>query len=152
MTEKENEFIKIQKVILVKEGTLKIPKEFKKISSPSDISEIFKKYLEGADREYMACICLNTKNDIINISTISIGSLNSAIIHPREVYKIAILSNAASIILAHNHPSENVEPSKEDVNITIRIKECGKILGIELLDHIIIGGDTYKSFKESELL
>lgn len=99
------------------------------------------KYLEGADREHLVLITLDIKNNITSISTVSIGSLNSSIVHLREVFKVAILSNSASIIMAHNHPSGDSTPSKEDINITHRIKECGKILGIELLDHLIIGDE-----------
>ena len=81
---------------------------------------------------------MNTKNEPTNITVVSVGSLNKAIVHPREVFKTAILSNAASIMAFHNHPSGDPNPSKEDINITLRLKECGKIMGIELLDHIII--------------
>ena len=84
------------------------------------------------------------------MQVISIGSLNSAIVHPREVFKIAVLSNASNIICFHNHPSGNISPSGEDENITRRLKECGEILGIGLVDHIIVGdNDTYFSFKEN---
>lgn len=124
----------------------------KKISSPKDVFPIVEKYLNGADREHLVLLTLNIKNVIINISTVSIGSLNSSIVHPREVFKPAILSNAAAIIMAHNHPSGDVTPSKEDINITHRIKEGGKLLGIQLLDHIIIGDYTYTSLKEKGIL
>ncbi len=81
------------------------------------------------------------------------SSVNSSIVHPREIFKTAILSNAASIIISHNHPSGDPTPSKEDISITTRLKECGKILGIEVLDHVIIGEyDKYLSFKEKGLL
>lgn len=134
-------FIKIQKIQLVREGSLKVPKEYKKIMSPKDAKKIFEMYLDGADREILVCLCLNTKNHVVNIGTVSVGSLNASIVHPREVFKTAILSNSASIILAHNHPSGDPTPSKEDIGITHRIKEGGKILGIDLLDHIILGDD-----------
>lgn len=90
------------------------------------------------------------KKQPVNISVVSIGSVNSVIVHPREVFKVAMLSNASKIICFHNHPSGNLKCSKEDENITNRLKECGEILGIELVDHIIIGdNDTYFSFKEN---
>lgn len=124
----------------------------KKVSSPKDVYELMKDYLKGADREYLVLLSLDMKNNINSINTVSIGSLNSSIVHPREIFKTAILSNAASIILIHNHPSGDTTPSKEDINITYRIKESGKILGIELLDHVILGDNSYSSLKEKSIL
>ena len=126
--------------------------ENKKVTSPKEVYKIIAEYLKGVDREHLVLITLDTKNVITSITTISIGSLNTSIVHPREVFKTAILSNAASIILAHNHPSGDSTPSKEDINITDRIKESGKILGIDLLDHLIIGDDSYISLKEKGIL
>ena len=94
-------------------------------------------------------LCLNSKNEPTNLSVISMGTVNSSLIHPREVFKIAILSNASKIMLAHNHPSGNPSPSHEDELMTKRIKDCGNMMGIELLDHIIVGDNTYYSFKEN---
>ena len=103
-----------------------------------------------SDREKFVVACLDTKKQPVNISVVSIGSVNSVIVHPREVFKVAMLSNASKIICFHNHPSGNLKCSKEDENITNRLKECGEILGIEIVDHIIIGdNDTYFSFKEN---
>lgn len=125
----------------------------RKISSPNEAVDLLRSLLEDCDREKLIVCCLNLKNEPTDISTVSVGSLNSSIVHPREVFKIAIMSNSASIIVAHNHPSGNVEPSKEDINITKRIKESGKILGIEMIDHIIIGSNNnYKSLKEEGLI
>ena len=124
----------------------------KKVSSPKDVYELMKDYLKGADREYLVLLSLDMKNNINSINTVSIRSLNSSIVHPREIFKTAILSNAASIILIHNHPSGDTTPSKEDINITYRIKESGKILGIELLDHVILGDNSYSSLKEKSIL
>lgn len=126
--------------------------ENKKVTSPKEVYKIIAEYLKGVDREHLVLLTLDTKNVITSITTISIGSLNTSIVHPREVFKTAILSNAASIILAHNHPSGDSTPSKEDINITDRIKESGKILGIDLLDHLIIGDDSYISLKEKGIL
>ena len=126
--------------------------ENKKVTSPKEVYKIIAEYLKGVDREHLVLITLDTKNVTTSITTISIGSLNTSIVHPREVFKTAILSNAASIILAHNHPSGDSTPSKEDINITDRIKESGKILGIDLLDHLIIGDDSYISLKEKGIL
>lgn len=120
----------------------------RRISEPKDIVDLGKKFLDELDREELIVACLNAKNEVNSVNVVSIGSLNNSIVHPREVFKTAILSNAASIVMIHNHTSGDVTPSKEDKEITLRIKESGTILGICLLDHIIIGNDTYYSFKE----
>ncbi len=103
-------------------------------------------------KEYFKLIMLNTKNVVIGVRDISIGNLNSSIVHPREVFVEAIKNSCASIIFCHNHPSGDPTPSKEDINITNRLMECGKLLGIDVLDHIIIGNGTYISLKEKGLL
>lgn len=121
------------------------------IMCPNDVCNIIHEVLDGADREYFGVICLNTKNQVLNVNIAHMGTLNSANVHPREVFKGAILSNSASIIIFHNHPSGYTTPSKEDINITMRLIESGKILGIEVLDHIIVGcesSDGYYSYKE----
>ncbi len=127
------------------------------ISSPADAAKIAYKYLEGADREHLIVILLNTKFKVIGINTVHIGSLDSAIAHPREIFKPAILSNASCIMIAHNHPSGDTTPSTADFNVTERIYEAGKLLGIELIDHIIIGIDefdelNYYSMKEKGVI
>ncbi len=133
---------------LVKESSVLY--ETRKISSPYDAYKLIKNFLIDSDREKFVVACLDTKNQPANISVISIGSVNSSIVHPREVFKVAILSNASKIICFHNHPSGNLKCSKEDENITNRLKACGEILGIELVDHIIVGdNDAYFSFKEN---
>ena len=129
--------------------------DVRKISSPNDIYNIVKDMLLESDREKLIVCCLSTKNEPINLSVVSVGSINSSIVSPREVFKTAILSNSASIILAHNHPSGDTTPSKEDINITSRIKECGRILGIDLIDHIILGNIytcNYTSLKEKNYI
>lgn len=123
-----------------------------KIKNPWDCYKILDKYLDGEDRENFIVITLNTKNVINNITTVSVGSLSSAIVNPREVFKTAILSNANSIIIAHNHPSGEVEPSNEDIAITKRLIKCGELLGINVLDHIIVGEGVYYSFKENFMI
>ena len=124
--------------------------ETRKISNPYDAYKLVKNFLIDSDREKFIVACLDTKNQPTNIHLVSIGSLNSAIVHPREVFKVAMLSNASNIICFHNHPSGNINPSGEDENITRRLKECGEILGIGLVDHIIVGdNDKYFSFKEN---
>ena len=133
---------------LVKENSVLY--ETRTIRSPYDAYKLIKNFLIDSDREKFVVACLDTKNQPVNISVVSIGSVNSAIVHPREVFKVAMLSNASKIICFHNHPSGNLKYSKEDENITNRLKECGEILGIELVDHIIVGyNDKYFSFKEN---
>lgn len=102
-----------------------------------------------ADRESMIVLCLNTKNAIISCMTTSIGSLNANVVHPREVFKQALLDSAAHIIVAHNHPSGDPTPSREDIEITKKLVEAGKIIGIEVLDHVIIGDCRHFSMKEA---
>lgn len=122
----------------------------KKIQNPNDIFNIAQNVLQANEyaEENLWLITLDTKNNITGIFTVSTGSLNSSIVHPREIFKRAVLQNAASIIICHNHPSGDPAPSQEDINITKRIYDAGKILGIELLDHIIIGDNKYTSLKE----
>ncbi|EFF64570.1 DNA repair protein RadC family protein [Turicibacter sanguinis PC909] len=122
------------------------------ISSPKDAYEMIKEQLEGLDREQFIIACLNTKNEPTNISVVSVGTLNKAIVHPREVFKTAILSNAASIMAFHNHPSGETTPSQQDIQLTNRLYEAGELLGIKLLDHLIIGDGTFTSLKEKGYL
>lgn len=134
-------------VKLIKEGSILY--EPRRVSSPKNAFDLGKEFLIDSDREKMILVCLDNKNQPTSINTVSVGSLNSSIVHPREVFKVAILSNSASIIVYHNHPLGDATPSNEDINITERLKEAGKILGIELIDHIILGSnDRYYSFKE----
>ena len=122
----------------------------RKVSNPRDAYKLFERFLLDIDREKFLVACFNTKNEPVNISVVSIGTLNSSLVHPREVMKTAILSNSNSIMIAHNHPSGSLEPSTEDKNITDRLIKVCEILGIKLLDHIIIGtNDNYFSFKEN---
>ena len=142
--------VDIVKIKMVKESSILYNN--RKIGSPSDAYDIFKTFLEGSDREEFLVCSLDTKNQPTNINICSIGTLNSSIVHPREVFKSAILSNAASIIVGHNHPSGNPDPSNEDISITNRLKECGILLGIHLIDHIIIGNNSFLSLKEKGVL
>jgi len=105
-----------------------------------------------ADREKFICIHLNIKNQIISFEIVSTGSLTSSIVHPREVFKAAILANAASLVFLHNHPSGDPNPSMDDIIITKRLAKAGKLLGIEVLDHIIIAKDGYHSFTQNNQL
>ena len=123
----------------------------KKITSPRDVAEIFIPILRDENKEKFIVVCLNSANKIIKFETISIGNLNSSVVHPREVFKVAIDNSSASIILIHNHPSGNPEPSNEDIRITKKIVETGKIMEIPVFDHLIIAGETYTSFVEKRL-
>lgn len=118
------------------------------ICSPSQAYEILRGFLEDLDREQMIVMCLDAKNQPTNISVASVGTLNSSLVHPREIFKLAILANTSSIILAHNHPSGNPSPSNEDIKVTQRLKEVGTLIGIDVIDHLIIGEDKYVSLKE----
>ena len=122
------------------------------ISSPNDAYEMIREQLKDLDREQFIIACLNTKNEPTNITVVSVGSLNKAIVHPREVFKTAILSNAASIMAFHNHPSGETTPSQQDIQLTNRLYEAGELLGIKLLDHLIIGDGTFTSLKEKGYL
>lgn len=119
------------------------------INSPHDALELIEPFLQDQDRECFLVVCLDTKNNPTTISVVSIGTLNSSLVHPREVYKVAILANANSVILGHNHPSGDPTPSKEDKEVTNRLIEAGKVLGIEVLDHVVVGDNhRYISLKE----
>jgi DNA repair protein RadC len=122
------------------------------IKSPEDVANIFIPLLRDEMREQFIVVCLNSSNKIIRYETISTGSLDSSIVHPREVFKVAIDYLSKSIILVHNHPSGNEEPSREDISITKRLVEAGKILDINIFDHLIIAGSGYTSFAERRLL
>ena len=125
----------------------------RKVSNPHDAYKLFEQFLLDIDREKFLVACFNTKNEPVNISVVSVGTLNSSLVHPREVMKTAILSNSNSIMIAHNHPSGSLEPSTEDKSITDRLTKACELLGINLLDHIIIGSnDSYFSFKENLLM
>ncbi|MDN4762910.1 JAB domain-containing protein [Clostridioides difficile] len=125
----------------------------RKVSNPYDAYKLFERFLLDIDREKFLVACFNTKNEPVNISVVSVGTLNSSLVHPREVMKTAILSNSNSIMIAHNHPSGSLDPSTEDKNITERLIKACDILGIKLLDHIIIGSENnYFSFKENILI
>jgi len=122
------------------------------IKNPQDIVKAIRANIKDKSKEHLQLTLLNTRNKIIGISTVSIGTLNTNLVHPREVFKEAISHSAASVILAHNHPSGDLEPSEDDLSITKRLTEAGKILGIEVLDHIIVTKNGFFSFKEKGLL
>jgi DNA repair protein RadC len=138
--------VNIVSLKLVKESSI-LYKE-RCVRSPEDGYKLLKQFLVDKDREHFIVVSLDTKNQPVSINVCHIGSLNASIVHPREVMKSAILSNAASIIVGHNHPSGKTEPSREDIEVTKRLVEAGKIIGIEVLDHIIVGDETFTSLKE----
>ncbi len=128
-----------------------------KVGCPYDLMQICSKTLEltKEPEEVFGMITLDTKNNITGYFEVSRGTINSSMVHPREVFKRAILQNASSVVFIHNHPSGEAEPSHEDIVLTNRLEECGRILGIKLLDHIIIGDEdreNYYSFKEEGML
>jgi len=137
---------------MVKEDS--VPYEVPVIKSPAEVYQAAKQLLALHEKpeERFCILCLNTKNKIVGVHTISIGSLNASIVHPREVFKAAMLNNAAAIICIHNHPSGDPEPSREDIETTKRLVEAGKIIGIEVIDHVIIGEQEYISMKEEGLM
>lgn len=122
------------------------------VKSPQDVAEYLMPRMRYAVKEQFIVLLLNTKNKIIGTEIISEGTLNNSVVHAREVYKPALLQNAAAIIVAHNHPSGEPQPSLEDKQVTRMLEESGKILGIPLLDHLIIGDGSYYSFQEQGAL
>ncbi len=124
----------------------------KKVRSPADVEEVVRRFIGEADREIFLAVNLSTANNINSIHVVSVGSLNQSLVHPRECFKAALLTNADSVIFAHNHPSGEFEPSTEDRQITTKLRECGQLLNIRVLDHVIVGEHGYFSFQEKALL
>lgn len=145
--------VSLVRLKMVREKTKRY--EGRVVSCPEDTIRLAKDFLgdlDSLDRENFIVIYLNTKNEPNAIEKVSVGSINSSIVHPREVLKTAILSNSTSIICMHNHPSGDSTPSIDDINTTRRLEEASQILGISLLDHIISGKSDYYSFKEHEMI
>ena len=124
----------------------------KKITSPKDVADIFIPLLRDELKEKFILVCLNSANKMIKHEVISVGNLNSSVVHPREIFKAAIENNSASVILIHNHPSGNPEPSNEDIAITKKIVEAGRILDIPVFDHLIIAGNLFTSFVDKRII
>ena len=122
------------------------------VKNPEGVVKAIRASIQDKAKEHFKLILLNPRNKIIGVSTISIGTLNASLVHPREVFKDAIMHSAASVVLAHNHPSGDPEPSEDDLKITKKLVDSGKILGIEVIDHIIIGKNNFCSFKERGLI
>ncbi|WP_292372605.1 RadC family protein [Methanosarcina sp. UBA411] len=120
----------------------------RKICSPKDVYTLMYPKMREQKKEKFITLCLDTKNQILKEEVVSIGSLNASIVHPREVFKSALMESSASVIMVHNHPSGDPSPSREDIMVTKKIVEGGKLLGIDVLDHIIIGDGRYVSLKD----
>lgn len=140
----------VYETLTIKEEISRYLPPMTRFTAPLQIFQTFS-FLRHETKEYFLTLHLDGKNRIVAIEIVSIGSLNQSIVHPREVFKTALLSSAAAIVLIHNHPSGDPTSSREDREITRRLKEAGELLGIRILDHIIIG-ETYASFVEEGLL
>lgn len=123
------------------------------VTTPADVAKVLKAAGHAAaDREHFVCLHLTARRTLLSMEVVSIGTVSETFVHPREVFKGAILANAESIIVAHNHPSGDPGPSRDDLSVTRRLLDAGRLIGIELVDHVIIGADGYVSLKERGLL
>lgn len=123
------------------------------VSTPEDVVRLCGAQLRGLDREHFWALTLNTKNQLVRMSEVSIGSLNASIVHPRELYRDAVRASAASLVVVHNHPSGDPTPSGADIQLTRRLVRAGDVLGIELLDHVVIGdGGDHASLRDLGLM
>lgn len=123
------------------------------ITKPEQVARLIRKSIRDPKREHFFAVLLTTRHAVLGVETISVGSLNASIVHPREVFRPAITAAAAAVILCHNHPSGDVSPSDDDMEITNRLADAGRLLGIEVLDHVIVAGDSaFLSFREKGLL
>jgi DNA repair protein RadC len=138
--------VPVYRIALVRERNHEVAS--KRISQPEEAADLFRSYMADPDRELFAVMVLSAKNEVIGIHTVSIGTLDSTIVHPRETFKPAVLLNASSIIVAHNHPSGDPTPSFEDREMTKRLVDAGEILGIPLLDHLVVTHDSFSSMKK----
>jgi DNA repair protein RadC len=137
---------------LAKRENLEADEESVDIKNPEAVFKLMSSSIKDKAKEHFKLILLNSRNKKIGISTISVGTLTTSLVHPREVFKEALAHSAASVILAHNHPSGDPEPSEDDLKITRKLVESGKILGVEVIDHIIIGKTNFCSFREKGLI
>lgn len=139
-----------QKAVLEKECSVNCPEVDRKMNSPEKVVGLAKHYLRLHEQteEYLYMICMDTKLNMISVFELSHGNVNSSIFSVREIFQKALLANAVSIIVIHNHPSGDPEPSYEDIQVTKRLVEAGRIIGVQVLDHIIIGRPGYYSLKE----
>jgi DNA repair protein RadC len=121
------------------------------VKTPEDVAGLVRSRLKGKKKEYFLALLLDTRNQLIRVAEISVGSLDSSVVHPREVFKEAVLASAASVIFVHNHPSGDPEASEDDINLSKRLAEAGQLMGIDVLDHVIIGDRKYLSLKREGL-
>jgi DNA repair protein RadC len=133
-------------ILSAREGAIR------RVRAPEDAAAVMIPEMRELDREHFKAMLLDTKNGIRKIVTVAVGSLNAALVHPRELFKAAVAASAAGIILVHNHPTGSPEPSSEDTELTLRFVKCGELMGIELVDHIVIGGDRFVSMRERGLI
>jgi DNA repair protein RadC len=124
------------------------PCQLPMIKKPEDVFDLLKASFQDLDREHFKVVHVNTKNQVLKIETTAIGILSSSPVHPREVFKEAVRTSSAGLILAHNHPSGDPSPSQDDLLLTTRLREAGEILGIQIIDHVIFGDNRYVSLKE----
>jgi DNA repair protein RadC len=145
-------YLPVYRVQLVHETV--IPANRPQLGSSADAARLLRQFLRQVDREHFVVILVDRKNRLIGLHTVSIGSLTASVVHPREVFKVAILSNAAAILCGHNHPSGDPQPSGEDRSLTRRLVKAGQVLGIDVLDHVIIGDGAadYYSFADQGML
>ncbi|MBI2607591.1 MAG: DNA repair protein RadC [Candidatus Doudnabacteria bacterium] len=122
------------------------------LETPQKVAKYLQEKIGREEKEHFITLCLDTKNNLIKIIEISIGTLNESLVHPREIFKEAVVNHAAQVIVSHNHPSGDIQPSSQDLLVTKRLVEVGKILGIELLDHIIVSRSNFLSFREQNLI
>ena len=139
--------IDIVSLRLVRERSL--PYKPRPLTNSTAVYDLCRELLEDLDRETVCLACLDTKNKLACLSVLAVGTVDSAVLHPREVFKVAVLSNASAVIVVHNHPSGDPAPSAEDRSITRKLQEAGQILDIKVLDHIIIGDGSFYSFADS---
>ena len=122
------------------------------VKSPDDAAKLVMEEMRYLDREHFKILLLNMKNRVISVENVAVGTLGASAVHPRETFKVAVKKSAAGIILVHNHPSGDPTPSREDIEVTKRLKEAGKIIGIDVLDHVVIGDGRFVSFESKGLI
>jgi len=142
--------VSVVRIQMVREG--RFPCHPGPVRNSSDAAGILRSYLAGADREYFVVLLLDQKHRVNALNLVSVGSLTTAIVHPREVFKPVLLGGSAATIVAHNHPSGDPEPSREDIELTRRLVSAGEILGIDVLDHIVIGDREHVSFADRGMI
>lgn len=124
--------------------------EPRQVTRPKDAVRLCRDFIGDVDREELLVVTLDNQNQFTSVNICSRGTLNMTVVEMRDIFKTAILSNSAKLLVAHNHTSDSVSPSMEDIELTERIKNAGKIMGIELIDHLIVSNDKYYSFKEND--